>query len=222
MRVLNWSQSADAALTAAVDCLRQGGLVALPTDTLYGLAANVTNDEAIMRLFQAKRRAANIALPILISEVDEALALTNDFPALALTLAGRFWPGPLTVVLGRRTTFHSLALAGGDSVALRVPDHVVPLTLIGLFGRPLTGTSANLSGWPAPRTAAEVIEQLGDDVDIVIEGGPSPLGIESTVVDLRQDRPRLLREGAINRRELESTAGVPFDTAEEWDADSHR
>ena len=215
MRVLNWSHSADTALTAAIDCLRQGGLVALPTDTLYGLAADVTNDEAITRLFQAKRRAPDVAFPILISEVDEAVALTENIPPLALKLAGRFWPGPLTLVLKRSAAFHSLALAGNDSIALRVPDHAVPLALIGLFGSPITGTSANLSGRPAPRTAAEVIEQLGDDVDIVIDGGPSPLGIESTVVDLRQDRPRLLREGAVKRRELEAAAGLSFDLIEE-------
>ncbi len=215
MRVLNWSQSADAALTAAVDCLRQGGLVALPTDTLYGLAADVTNDEAVMRLFQAKRRPPDVALPILVSEIDEVFALTRSIPPLALRLASRFWPGPLTVVLNRKSTFHSLALAGGDSVALRIPDHAVPLALIGLFGHPITGTSANLSGQPAPRTAAEVMEQLGDGADIVIDGGPSPLGIESTVIDLRQDHPRLLREGAVKRRELEAAAGLSFDLVEE-------
>jgi L-threonylcarbamoyladenylate synthase len=215
MRVLNWADSPDQTLTAAVECLRQGGLVAFPTDTLYGLGVDAGNDKAVDRLFQAKRRPPEVPLPILIATVEQAATLTESMPALALKLGYLYWPGPLTMVLERSPAFESLALAGGDSVALRVPDHAVPLALIRSLGRPVTGTSANRSGQPAPRTADEVVEQLDGDVDIVIDAGPCPLGIESTVVDLRGDAPRLLREGAIRREDLESATGVRFDVAEE-------
>jgi L-threonylcarbamoyladenylate synthase len=212
MRVLNWLVSPGPTLAAALDCLKQGGLVAFPTDTLYGLAADVMNDEAVMKLFQAKRRPLTEPLPILIQSIDQAGDLAKGMRNLALKLGIRFWPGPLTMVLDRSPAFQSLALAGGDSVALRIPDHDVPLALIRSLGRPVTGTSANRSGESPPGTAQEVIEQLNDDIEIVVDAGPCPLGIESTVVDLRNDRPRLLREGAISRQELESVAGVPFET----------
>jgi len=215
MRVLNWAESPDATLTAALECLKQGALVAFPTDTLYGLGADAGNEEAIVRLFQAKRRSPGTPLPILIASVEQAATLTTGMPALALKLGDLFWPGPLTMVLERSPAFQSSALAGSDSVALRVPDHAVPLALIRAFGQPITGTSANRSGQPAPRTADEVVEQLDGDIDVVIDGGPCPLGVESTVVDLRSGVPRILREGAIRRQELESAAGLPFDLAEE-------
>jgi L-threonylcarbamoyladenylate synthase len=215
MRVLNWLESPDPTLTAAVECLRQGGLVAFPTDTLYGLAADVGNDEAVQRLFRAERRPVETPLPILVATIEQAATLTASMSILTLKLGDLYWPGPLTMVLQRSPAFESLALAGGDSVALRLPNHDVPLALIRTLGRPITGTSANRSGQPAPRTAEDVVHQLGGDIDIVIDAGPCPLGIESTVVDLRSDRPRILREGAIRRQELESLTGVQFDVAEE-------
>jgi L-threonylcarbamoyladenylate synthase len=215
MRILNWAESPDATLTAAVECLKRGALVAFPTDTLYGLAVDAGNEQAVVRLFQAKRRPPGTPLPILIASVEQAATLTTGMPALALKLGYLFWPGPLTIVLARSPAFQSSALAGSDSVALRVPDHAVPLALIRAFGQPITGTSANRSGEPAPRTADEVVEQLDREIDVLIDGGPCPLGIESTVVDLRGDHPRILREGAIRRQELESAAGLPFDLAEE-------
>ena len=215
MRVLNWAESPDATLTAALECLKQGGLVAFPTDTLYGLGADVGSDGAVQRLFQAKRRSPGTPLPILIASVEQAATLTTGMPALALKLGDLFWPGPLTMVLERSPAFQSSALAGSAAVALRVPDHAVPLALIRALGQPITGTSANRSGQPAPRTADEVVEQLDREIDVVIDGGPCPLGVESTVVDLRSGVPRILREGAIRRQELESAAGLPFDLAEE-------
>ncbi len=128
-------------------------------------------------------------------------------PPLALRLASRFWPGALTLVLTRSPGFQSLALAGGETVAVRVPDHPVPLELMRALGGPLTGTSANVSGRAAPVTAMDVAEQLGGQVDIIIDGGRCPGGVESTVVDLTGAAPRLIREGAISRAELESIIG---------------
>jgi L-threonylcarbamoyladenylate synthase len=214
MRILNWRDSPDAALAAVVECLQQDGLVALPTDTLYALAADVTNDLAVIRLFDAKKRRRDLALPILIATASDALRHAEVTP-LSLKLAERYWPGPLTMVLKRKAAFNSLALAGGDSIGLRVPDHAVPLAVISLLGHAITGTSANRSGKKPSLTADDVVDQFGDDVDLVVDGGPVPVGIQSTLVDLTEERPRLLREGAIKREELEEVAGLPFDAPEE-------
>jgi len=214
MRILNWAQYQSEAIAAAAECLRTGGLVAFPTDTLYGLGADIANDTAVTRLFQAKRRPLDAPIPILISGIQQARAVAKSMPVLALKLGNMYWPGPLTMVLERSPEFHSLALAGGDSVALRVPHHAVALAVIRDVGRPVTGTSANISGQVAPRTAIEVVNQLEDEVDIVIDGGPCPLGVESTVVDLRGKTPRLLREGAISREELQAVFGIPLEVAE--------
>ena len=199
----------------AVDCLRRGGLVAYPTDTLYGLGAAAGDDRAVRRLFQAKNRSLGNPLPILVASVDTAQEIAQMEPSLALRLASHFWPGGLALVLPRSPGFHSLALAGGDTVAVRVPNHRVPLALIRELGQPLTGTSANISGRPPPLTATEVAEQLGERIDIIIDGGRCPGGIESTVIDLTGESPRLLREGAISRAELESVIGSELVDVEE-------
>jgi L-threonylcarbamoyladenylate synthase len=214
MHILNWTEAPEQALAEAVDSLNQGRLVAIPTDTLYGLAADVTKDEAVRSLFQAKNRPPSSPLPILVRDVIQAGTLAIALPELALRLASAYWPGPLTMVLRRAPEFHSLALAGSDAVALRVPAHDVPLAIIDALGRPITGTSANRSGEEPPRTAAEVVDQLDGDVDIVIDAGPAPVGVESTVVDLREEPPRILRAGAISRQELESATGLEFDVEE--------
>jgi L-threonylcarbamoyladenylate synthase len=207
MRILTSPPISTAFLEEAVDCLRRGGLVAYPTDTLYGLGALASDDEAVRWLFKAKKRPPAIALPILVEDVEMASDVSDRLSPLALRLASRFWPGALTLVLPRSPQFHSLALAGGDTVAVRVPDHAVPLALIEALGEPLTGTSANVSGQRGPVTASDVAEQLGDAVDIIIDGGRCPGGVESTVVDLTGEEPRLVREGAISRVDLESAIG---------------
>jgi L-threonylcarbamoyladenylate synthase len=215
MRIIAAPSTADLSLTEAVDCLRRGGLVAYPTDTLYGLGAAAGDDEAVRRLFQAKNRPLDNPLPILVASIEAAQEIAQMEPSLALRLASHFWPGELTLVLPREPGFHSLALAGGDTVAVRVPNHRVPLALIRELGQPLTGTSANIAGGPPSLTAAEVAEQLGERIDIIIDGGRCPGGIESTVLDLTGESPRLLREGAISRAELESVTGSELVAVEE-------
>jgi L-threonylcarbamoyladenylate synthase len=187
----------DAVLEGAVRCLLEGGLVAFPTDTLYGLAAAASNDPAVKRLFEVKGRPPDRALPVLIQSIDDAEVVAIDIAPGARILMEAFWPGGLTLVLPRHPAFRSLALAGGETVAVRVPDHSVALELIRRLREPITGTSANLSGMPGPRTADDVRRQLGDRVDLIVDGGPCPGGIESTVVDCTVDPPRLLREGAV-------------------------
>jgi L-threonylcarbamoyladenylate synthase len=187
----------DAVLERAVRCLLEGGLVAFPTDTLYGLAAAASNDRAVKRLFEVKGRPPNRPLPILIESFDDADVIAKDILPVARHLMEAFWPGGLTLVLRRHPRFRSLALAGGETVAVRVPDHPVALELLRRLREPITGTSANLSGLPGPRTAEDVRRQLGDRVDLIVDGGPCPGGIESTVVDCTVEPPRLLREGAV-------------------------
>ena len=181
----------------AVQCLRAGGLVAYPTDTVYGLGAAAGHDEAVRCLFERKGRALDRPLPLLLAAAEQVDEVAADAPPVARRLMAAFWPGGLTLVLGKAPSYRSLALGGGDTVAVRVPDHSVPRELVERLGEPMTGTSANRSGAPSPLTAAEVREQLGDLVELVIDGGPCPGGIESTVVDCTVDPPRLLRGGAI-------------------------
>jgi len=187
----------EAVLEEAARCLQDGGLVAFPTDTLYGLAAVASQERAVERLFDAKGRPPDRPLPILIVSAADVNGVAVDVPPAARRLMETFWPGGLTLVLRRYPGFHSPALAGGDTVAVRVPAHPVALELLRRVGEPLTGTSANLSGLPGPRTAEEVRHQLGDRVDLIVDGGPCPGGVESTVVDCTVDPPRVLREGAV-------------------------
>jgi len=240
MRILNWPSPADSVansknplvltqaetgivqaspaesiVAAAVECLRKGGLVALPTDTLYGLAAAASNDAGVRRLFEAKKRPLGSPLPVLIADLKQVESIAARVPPAAMRLAERFWPGPLTLVFERSPRFRSLALAGGESVALRVPDHDVPRLIVRALGEPITGTSANLSGRPPATTVDAVAQQLGESVNLAINAGPCAIGVESTVIDFSGDVPRLLREGALSRGTLEAVLGTPLLDAKE-------
>jgi L-threonylcarbamoyladenylate synthase len=201
------STSEPGILERAAEILRQGGLVAYPTDTVYGLAALPSDDGACMRLFEAKQRAPDQSMPLLIASPHDLALMAADVPAVARRLIGQFWPGALTIVLAKALTFRSLA-AAGDTVALRVPDHPVPRELVRLLGSPITGTSANIAGGPEPLTAGDVRSQLGDAVDLILDGGRCPGARPSTVIDCTVDPPRIVREGAISREELVRAAGT--------------
>jgi L-threonylcarbamoyladenylate synthase len=190
----------------AAELLRAGELVVVPTDTVYGLAAAASNEAAVRRLYAVKGRSLDKPLPLLIANTVEASAIGEVTP-VAQQLMSRFWPGGLTIVLRRQPGFRSLALAKQETVALRVPDHELVRDIIRLLGEPVTGTSANRSGARAPVSAAEAALGLGDLVALVIDGGRAPGGVESTVVDVSQGGPRLVREGAVAREELEAALG---------------
>ena len=196
-------------LERAVEALRRGGLVAYPTDTVYGLAALPTDDEAVRRLFEAKKRPLDQSTPLLIASPADLALVAGEVPEVARRLMHAFWPGALTIVLPKALRFHSKAIVG-DSVGVRVPDHPVPRELVRLLGAPITGTSANVSGEPEPVTADDVRAQLGDAVDLVIDGGRCAGGRPSTVVDCTVAPPRIVREGAISREELVRAAGPQF------------
>jgi L-threonylcarbamoyladenylate synthase len=192
----------DAGIAAAAAALRAGGLVAFPTETVYGLGAHAGDAEAVRRIFAVKGRPADnpliVHLPDATAVADVAAALTP----LAKDLAQRFWPGPLTLVLEARPSLPRVTTGGLTTVAVRVPDHPVAAALLAEAAVPVAAPSANRSGRPSPTTAEHVLADLGPAVDLVLDGGPCPVGVESTVVDARGERPIVLREGSITREEL--------------------
>lgn len=205
-------------LDHAIAVLRAGGVVVYPTDTVYGLGADAFNEAAVKRIYAIKRRPADQPLSMLIAGPEDAERLIASFPPAARALAKRFWPGALTIVLQRRSDVPSWISGGRETIGVRVPDHPLALRLIRGLGRPLIGTSANLSGAPSCTTAAEVRRQLGDAVAYILDGGTCPGGVESTVVDAAGKRPVILREGAIGAGEIvsvwESAAGRASEAAE--------
>ena len=186
----------------AAAILRSGGIVAYPTDTVYGLGADVFNDIAVLNVFTAKKRPLSMPLPVLIAQTSQLQELVEDISPTARILMENFWPGGLTIVFHRASAFTSLAPADNNKIAVRLPAHAVTLRLIEALGHPVVGTSANLHDSPAAFTTAEVNNQLGDTVDFIIDGGPCPGGIESTIVDITVHPPVILRKGAIPEEDL--------------------
>jgi L-threonylcarbamoyladenylate synthase len=177
--------------------LRAEGVVAFPTDTLFGLGADVFSQPALEKVFAIKGRPEGQALPVLVSGWDQVGMVAGEISQMAERLASRFWPGALTLVLWRLRKLPDLVTGGGETVAVRMPNHPVPLALTAGLGRPITGTSANRSGQADLLSREEVVDHLGHRVDYVVRCGPVPEGVASTVIDLTAEEPRLLREGAL-------------------------
>ena len=196
-----------AGIARAVALLRAGGLVALPTETVYGLGAHALDEAAVRRVFAAKGRPPDNPLIVHVAAVEEALRVAERLTPLARRLAEQFWPGPLTLVLDARADVPAVTTGGLSTVAVRVPDHPVAAALLAEAALPVAAPSANRSGRPSPTTAAHVVADLGDAVDAVLDGGPCPIGVESTVVDARGAVPVVLREGSVTREELGAVAG---------------
>jgi L-threonylcarbamoyladenylate synthase len=186
----------DAIATAAA-CLRGGGLVAFPTETVYGLGVAAVDAAAVRRLFAAKGRPADDPLIVHIADAGGLAALVAERPAVVDALAARFWPGPLTLVLRRSRLVPDEVTAGLDTVAVRVPAHPVAHALLAAAGIPVAAPSANLFSRPSPTQAAHVLADLDGRIDIVLDGGPTQVGVESTVLDLSGDVPQVLRPGAV-------------------------
>lgn len=183
---------------------REGGLVVIPTETVYGLAADATNGEAVARIYSTKSRPE--FNPLIVHVCDVALAKKYvQWNAMAEVLAQTFWPGPLTLVLPRATDceISELVSAGGDTLAIRMPSHPVTLQLLRAFGKGIAAPSANRSGRVSPTTAAHVREEFGDSIPLIIDGGPCAVGVESTVVDLTGNTPVILRPGSVTRAMIE-------------------
>jgi L-threonylcarbamoyladenylate synthase len=195
----------------AIAILKKGGLVAFPTDTVYGLGANCLDEAAIAKIYEAKKRPRHLALPLLLSHVSQMESVAQFVPDIAWRLAEHFLPGGLTLVLYKAPWLPSVLTSGGDKIAVRVPNHPVPITLIQGLGASLTGTSANITGSPSLLTAEEVHQQMGGRVDLVINGGKCPGGTESTVLDLTGRVPRILRQGLITQEEIERICATKVD-----------
>ena len=199
-----------ASIARAVELLRAGRLVAFPTETVYGLGADASNAEAVARIFAAKGRPADHPLIVHLAAARDIDAWAVDVPPLARTLAAACWPGPLTLVLRRSAMVPDAVTGGLATVGVRVPAHPVALALLRSFGGGIAAPSANRFGTVSPTTAAHVRESLGGRVDLVLDGGPSTVGVESTIVDLSGEEPAILRPGGLPREVLEAIAGVPF------------
>jgi len=190
------AEDRNSALSTAVDVLRRGGIVAYPTDTLYGLAADPANDAALERLFAVKRRDRAQPIPLIAADVEQACA-AGEFGSDELRVARYFWPVPLAVVVTARGALSRLAVADDGTIAIRVPAHLLARELASAFGACITATSANLSGHPATASPDDVAASLGDRIDVLLDGGAAPGGAPSTIVSLRNSTAALVRAGAI-------------------------
>jgi L-threonylcarbamoyladenylate synthase len=190
-------------IARAAECLRRGGLVAFPTETVYGLGVHALDRDAVLKLFEAKGRPADDPLIVHVATFDQIPALVTALPAPAAALAARFWPGPLTLVLPRAASVPLEVTAGLQTVAIRIPKHPVARALLSAAGLPIAAPSANLFSRPSPTRAAHVLDDLDGRIDMVIDGGATTVGVESTVLDLTLDPPTVWRPGAITMEALQ-------------------
>ncbi|MBN1876316.1 MAG: threonylcarbamoyl-AMP synthase [Anaerolineae bacterium] len=198
---------AEPLIAQAAEVLRAGGLVAFPTETVYGLGANALDADAVKGIFAAKERPAYDPLIVHLAEAAELPQVTVGIPPVAWTLAAHFWPGPLTLVLPRRTEVPPEVTAGGETVAVRVPLHPVAQALIRAAGVPVAAPSANRFGQLSPTRAEDVLADLEGRIDLVLDGGPTSVGVESTVLSLVTPVPTILRPGGVSREALENVLG---------------
>lgn len=205
MKTILYNQQSD--IPALARLLQQGQAVGIPTETVYGLAANALDGQAVGKIFAAKNRPADNPLIVHISSLEQLPPLVKDLPAAALALAQRFWPGPLTIVLYRSSLVPDEVTHGGDTVAIRMPSHPDARAIIDACGLPLAAPSANRSGSPSPTTAMHVMKDMEGIIPAVFDGGECSVGVESTVVSLVGDVPRLLRPGGITPAQLKEVLG---------------
>jgi len=200
----------DQEIEKAAGILRAGGLVAFPTETVYGLGADASNPAAVKKIFAAKGRPADHPVIVHIADMSELKHWAAEVPRAAWLLAEKFWPGPLTMVLKRSPHVNDLISGGQNSIGLRVPGHPVAQQLLKAFGGGIAAPSANKFGRLSPTTAEHVREELGDAVEMVLDGGPCDVGIESTIVDLTNDPPAILRPGRVSAQQIADALLVPL------------
>ena len=199
--------ASDEELARAAAIIRNGGLVAFPTETVYGLGANALSAQAVQRIFEAKQRPHSSPLIVHVADMGMARAIAAEWPELAAALAEQFWPGPLTLVVKKAQCVPDIVSAGLDSVGIRMPAHPLAAALIRRSGVPIAAPSANRFTQISPTTADHVRQGLGESVDLILDGGPTTVGLESTVVSLVRPEPTILRPGMITIRDLERATG---------------
>lgn len=195
-------------ITQAVTILRHGGLVAFPTETVYGLGADAKNEEAIRKVFKAKGRPYDHPLIVHIGKIEELNVWARDIPPLAMKLARVFWPGPLTLILKKQSQVPDILTGRQDTIGIRIPKHPVALSLLQAFGSGIAAPSANKFTHISPTTAAAVKEELGKEVGLILDGGECEVGLESTILNLSTLQPTILRPGMISAQALEEVMGV--------------
>lgn len=212
----------DEAIAQAAEVIRRGGLVAFPTETVYGLGANALDASAAAKIFAAKQRALNDPLIVHVASADVGhLGDVRHLEGVFNPLTQAFWPGPLTLVLPKREVIPAIVTAGGDKVAIRMPSHPVALALIRQAGVPIAAPSANLFGHVSPTTAQHVLADLDGRIDLVLDGGPTDIGVESTVLDVTVDPPMILRPGGVTREQIEQVLGYKAGDGRRTTDDGH-
>jgi len=192
----------------AADVILRRGLVAFPTETVYGLGANALDEEAVAKIFHAKGRPSNDPLIVHVASLDDVKLVAAEIPPIVEKLAAAFWPGPLTLVLPKQAHVPASVTAGLDSVAVRVPSHPVALALIRASGVPIAAPSANRFGHTSPTTAQHVMDDLNGRIDMILDGGATSVGVESTVLDVAREPAMILRPGGVSREAIEKVIGV--------------
>jgi L-threonylcarbamoyladenylate synthase len=191
----------------AADLLRRGGLVAFPTETVYGLGADALNPDAVKKIFTAKHRPLDNPIIVHVSALEDLRVLTDDISPQAILLMDKFWPGPLTLIFKKSGQASDAVTGGQETVAVRMPRNTVALALIRSLGHPIAAPSANLSGRPSPTTGRHVLQDLKGKIDMILDGGPVEVGVESTVLDLSHHPPAVLRPGSVTQEDLEPLIG---------------
>ena len=184
-----------------------GGIIIYPTDTLYGLGADILNEESLLRIYDIKGRPNDMALPVLVSGWEMVRSISSEVNVIGEKLAARFWPGQLTLVIRANDNLSKILTGGRGTIAVRQPDHWIAQQIIEQVGNPIVGTSANLSGSPDLVEASDLVSELGDLVDRIITCGLKPFGVGSTVVDITGEQPKLLRETSISIEDIQSALG---------------
>jgi L-threonylcarbamoyladenylate synthase len=198
-------------ISRAASALRDGKLVVMPTETVYGLAGDATNREAVLKIFEVKGRPAENPLIVHVTSLEQLWTVVSEFSQAAATLASRFWPGPLTLVLPRHASTHPEVTGGLDTVAVRMPAHPVAIALIDELGCPVAAPSANRFMALSPTRAENVDPALAERAEMILDGGPCKVGLESTVVDCTGVIPRILRPGGVTRADIQAALGTPLD-----------
>jgi len=212
-KIIKTSSEQLAGIQDAVEILRSGGLVAFPTETVYGLGADALNEKAVQKVFEVKGRPSENPLIVHIASLEIAWHFTAEISDKGLKLIKRFWPGPITLITRRKAIVPDIVTAGLDTVAIRIPNHPVSLELLKRFGGGIVGPSANISGRPSPTSAEHVYHDLNGKIDIILDAGPTTIGMESTVIDITVDPPVILRVGGLSREDIEKEIGKTRQTS---------